>query len=53
MTGQEIINWITAHNAENEDIYFDDDGNIVIVDEIGYWYGGMFNKLEKPIIVIS
>ena len=53
MTGQEIINWIVEHNEENEDMYYDSDGNITTVDEIDYWYGSMYDKLEKPIIVIG
>ena len=53
MTGQEIMDWIKEHNAENEDIYFDDDGNITIVDDISYWSGSRYNKIGKPIIVIS
>ena len=53
MTGREIINWIKEHKAEDEDIYFDDDGNVIIVDDISYWYGSMYAKLDKPKIIIS
>ena len=51
MTGQEVIDWIKEHHAENEIIYVDCGGNVCESEEMHYTSNQHWKNPREIIII--